>query len=205
MEHPERQHIYGWLLLPMRATWTLLLQNRNATLPQLTRGAPYPCLSRPKHSDFSSRLLTCRKFRTVIQDSRLLQYLICTVSIGVHDPRLESLKQWSAAWPQPGAYLRSPSLILSYVPEDHMEFLRCDDYLVAMDFGGRYGYRHVAGNDWLDLRKQGDDSTKLRFEEGLTWLSRFAGCPVPIGLSLELSSLRLRRKVHGVRHLSITA
>jgi hypothetical protein len=43
----------------------------------------------------------------------------------------------------------------------------CDDYLVARDFGGRHGYRHVAGYEWLDLREPDGGWTKINFEEGL--------------------------------------
>jgi hypothetical protein len=39
--------------------------------------------------------------------------------------------------------------------------------LVARDFGGRHGYRHVAGYEWLDLREPDGGWTKIHFEENL--------------------------------------
>jgi hypothetical protein len=128
-------------------------------------------------SNIGSCLLTCRKLKVIVQDSYLLQYIIRTALAGVHDPlpqsgpplahRLESLERWSDAWRQPGNYLRSLSHILTYTPKNSTNFLLCDDYLVARDFGGRHGYRHVAGYEWLDLREPDDGWTKIHFEENL--------------------------------------
>ncbi|KAH9961904.1 hypothetical protein BC827DRAFT_245214 [Russula dissimulans] len=132
-------------------------------------------------SDFGSCLLTCRRIKDVFQASRL-QYLIRMALDGVHDPllpsgppfphRLDSLRRWSLAWRHPSAYLRSPSRILDRAPQNTAEeFFLCDDYLMAMDFGGKIVYRHVAGYEWLDLRKQNDEWTKIRFEEKLVPLA----------------------------------
>ena len=133
--------------------------------------------------DLGSCLLTCRRLKDIIQDTCLLQYLIQTALAGVHDPliqsgpplthRLESLKRWSEAWHWPGAYLRSPSRVLtptcksSSSSSSSTDFILCDDYLIALDFGGRQGYRHVAGYEWLDLRNPSDDWAKIQFEENL--------------------------------------
>lgn len=132
-------------------------------------------------SDFGSCLLTCRRLKVIIQDSSLLQYLIHTALAGVHDPlvssgpslalRLESLERWSDAWRRPGASLRSPSRVLTYAHKSGTNLLLCDDYLVARDFGGRHGYRHVAGYGWLDLREPGDSWTKIYFEEKMVPLA----------------------------------
>ena len=122
-------------------------------------------------SDFGSCLLACRR---LIQDSYLLQYLIRTALAGVHDPlhpgpslalRLESLKRWSDAWRQPGAYLRRPARVLTQTPKSKTDFVLYDDYLVIRDFGGRHGYRHIAGYEWLDLREPSDGWTRILFEE----------------------------------------
>jgi len=131
-------------------------------------------------SDFGSCLLTCRKIKDVFQASHL-QYLIRLALDGVHDPllpsgpplprRLDSLRRWSVAWRQPSAFLRSPSCILDHTPQDTEEFFLCDDYLIAIDFGGKNVYRHVAGYEWLDLRKQSNEWTKIRFEAKLVPLA----------------------------------
>lgn len=130
-------------------------------------------------SDFGSCLLTCQRLNAIIQDSCLLQYLIHTALAGVHDPlfqsgpplrhRLESLERLSDAWRQPGAYLRSPSRVLTRTSKGSMrtDFILCDDYLIALDFGGRRGSRHVAGYEWLDLRNPSDGWAKIQFEENL--------------------------------------
>lgn len=131
-------------------------------------------------SDFGSCLTTCRRLKAVIQDSCLLQYIIRTALSGVHDPlqsgppvthRLESLERWSEAWRQPGAYLRSPSRILTDPSKSNTDFLLYDDFMVAIDFSGRNGYRHVAGYAWLDLREPGDGWTNIHFEEKLVPLA----------------------------------
>ncbi|KAH9984247.1 hypothetical protein BJV77DRAFT_202647 [Russula vinacea] len=83
--------------------------------------------------------------------------------------RLESLERWSEAWRQPGAYLRSPSRILTDPSKSNTDFLLYDDYLVAIDFSGRNGYRHVAGYAWLDFREPGD--------AGRTYILRRNWCP----------------------------
>ena len=128
-------------------------------------------------SDFGSCLLTCRRLKAIVQGSFLLQYLIHTTLAGVNDPflesgyplthRLESLRRWSDAWHQPGAYLRSPSRVLTHTVKNSTDFVLCDDYLIARDFGGRHGYRHIAGYEWLDLRDPNDGWTKIQFEENL--------------------------------------
>jgi hypothetical protein len=122
-------------------------------------------------------LLTCRGLKAIIQDTCLLQYLIYTALAGVHDPlfqcgpplthRFESLQRLSDAWRQPGAYLRSPSRVLTCAVKSSTDFVLCDDYLIALDFGGRRGYRHVAGYEWLDLRNPSDGWAKIQFEENL--------------------------------------
>jgi hypothetical protein len=126
-------------------------------------------------SDFGSCLLACRRLKIIIQDSCLLQYLIRTALVGVHDPllrpgpslehRLESLKRWSDAWRQTGAYLRRPARVLTQTPKSRTDFVLYDDYLVIRDFGGRHGYRHIAGYEWLDLRDPSDGWTRILFEE----------------------------------------
>jgi hypothetical protein len=128
-------------------------------------------------SDFGSCLLICRRLKAIIQDTCLLQYLIRTALAGVHDPlfqsgpplthRLESLTRWSDAWRQPGAYLRSPSRVLTRTSKSSTDFILCDDYLTALDFGGRHGHRHVAGYEWLDLRNPSDGWAKIQFEENM--------------------------------------
>ncbi len=128
-------------------------------------------------SDIGSCLLTCCRFKAIIQGSSLLRYLIRTALAGVHDPllhfgpsltdRLESLMRWSDAWRRPGAYLRSPSRALTHTCKISTDFVLCDDYLIARDFGGRHGFRHVAGYEWLDLRDPSDGWTKIHFEENL--------------------------------------
>ncbi|KAI0272224.1 hypothetical protein BGY98DRAFT_1099844 [Russula aff. rugulosa BPL654] len=130
-------------------------------------------------SDFGSCLLTCQRLNAIIQDSCLLRYLIHTALAGVHDPlfqsgpplrhRLESLERLSDAWRQAGAYLRSPSRVLTRTSKGSMrtDFILCDDYLIALDFGGRRGSRHVAGYEWLDLRNPSDGWAKIQFEENL--------------------------------------
>lgn len=134
-------------------------------------------------SDFGSCLLTCRRLKATIQDSSLLQYLIHTALSGVYDPllqsgppltyRLKSLERWSDAWRQPGAYLRSSSRVLTRTSKSSMctDFILCDDYLIALDFGGRHGYRHAAGYEWLDLRNPSDGWAKIQFEENLVPLA----------------------------------
>lgn len=128
-------------------------------------------------SDLGSCLLTCRKLKAIIQDSCLLQYLIHTALAGVHDAlfqsgltlrcRLESLWRWSDTWHHPGAYLRFPSRVLNGTAKSSTEFILRDDYLIALDFGGRHGHRHVGGYEWLDLRNPSDDWAKIQFEENL--------------------------------------
>lgn len=130
-------------------------------------------------SDFGSCLLTCRSLKAIIQDTCLLQYLIHTSLAGVHDPvshsdpplshRLESLERWSDAWLQPGAYLRSPSAVLTSAPKSSRstDFVLYDDYLIAFDSGGQQGYKDVAGYEWVDLRNTNDGWTKIQFEENL--------------------------------------
>ena len=125
--------------------------------------------------DLGSCLLTCRKFKDVIQESRLLQYLVLTALDGVYDGlhpsgppllhRIDSLQRWSAAWREPAFCLRSPSRILTRTPEDNVDFLLSDDYLITVDFSGGHGYRHAAHFHWLDLRKPSEDWMKIRFEE----------------------------------------
>ena len=127
--------------------------------------------------DFRSCLLTCRRLKVIIQDTFLLQYLIHTGLAGVHDPlfqpgpplthRLQSLKRWSDAWHQPGAYLRSPSRVLTCVTKSSTKLILCDDYLIALDFGGRHEDRHVAGYEWFDLRNPDNGWAKIQFEENL--------------------------------------
>jgi hypothetical protein len=128
--------------------------------------------------DLGSCLLTCRRLKVIIQDTCLLQYFIQTALAGVHDPlfqsgpplthRLESLKRWSDAWHQPGAYLRSPSRVLTRTSKSSStDFILRDDYLIALDFGGRQGYRHVAGYEWLDLRNPSDGWATIQFEGNL--------------------------------------
>jgi hypothetical protein len=136
-------------------------------------------------SDFGPCLLTCRRLKDVIQDSLLLQYFIRTALAGVHDPllssdpslphRIESLERWSSAWRQPGAYMRSPSRVLAHTTDENAYFLLCDDYLIALDFGGRYRHRHVASYEWLDLRKPSEEWTRICFEE----------CLVPLAVTLD--------------------
>ena len=127
-------------------------------------------------SDFGSCLLACRRLKVIIQDCCLLQYRIRTALAGVLDPllqpdpslehRLESLKRWSDAWLHPGTYLRCPAHVLTHTPKNRTDFVLCDDYLIIRDFGGRHGYRHVAGYEWLDLREPSDDGwTRILFEE----------------------------------------
>ena len=138
--------------------------------------------------DLGSCLLTCRRLKVIIQDSFLLQYLIFTALAGVHDPlfpsggpplthRLQSLKRWSDAWHQPGAYLRSPSRVLTRASKNSTDFTLCDDYLIALDFGRRIGPRHVAGYEWIDLRNPDDGWTKVQFEENLI--------PLAVALALD--------------------
>jgi hypothetical protein len=131
-------------------------------------------------SDFGSCLMTCRRLKAIIQDSCLLQYLIRTALTGVHDPldsgpplirRLESFRRWSDTWRQPGAYLRFPSRILTYPLKNSTDLLLYDDYVIAMDFSGRHGYRHVASYAWLDLREPSDAWTNIHFEEKLVPLA----------------------------------
>jgi hypothetical protein len=127
--------------------------------------------------DLGSCLLSCRRLKVIIQDTYLLQYLIHTALAGVHDPlfqsgppithRLESLKRWSDAWRQPGAYLRSPSRVLTPTSKSSTDFILCDDYLIALDFSGRQWYRHASGYEWLDLRDLSDGWAKIQFEENL--------------------------------------
>jgi hypothetical protein len=131
--------------------------------------------------DFGSCLLTCHRIKDVIQGSLLLQYLINAALAGVSDPlhsagpplchRIESLKRWSDAWRQPGAYMRDASQTLTYTSSDKVEFLLRDDYLIALDFGGILGNRHVAGYDWIDLRKPSEEWTRMRFERGVVPLA----------------------------------
>lgn len=142
-------------------------------------------------SDFGSCLLTCRRIKEVIQGSLLLQYLIHTALAGVNDPhlssvpplfhRLESLKRWSDAWRQPGAYMCSPSRTLTHTPNDKVEFLLRDDYLIALDFGGMLGNRHVPGYDWIDLRNPNEEWTRIRFERSV----------VPIAFTLDAAQQNL--------------
>ena len=132
-------------------------------------------------SDFGSCLLTCHRIKDVIQGSVLLQYLIRTALAGVNDPllssgpplphRLESLKRWSDAWRQPGAFMCAPSRTLTHASNDKVEFLLRDDFLVALDFGGILGNRHVAGYDWIDLRNPSEEWTRIRFEQSVVPLA----------------------------------
>jgi hypothetical protein len=128
--------------------------------------------------DLGSCLLTCRRLKVIIRDTFLLQYLIHTALAGVHDPlfqsgpplahRLESLKRWCDVWHQPGAYLRSPSRVLTPTSsKSSTDFILCDDYLIALDFGGRQWHRHTSGYQWLDLRNPSDGWVKIQFEENL--------------------------------------
>ena len=129
--------------------------------------------------ELGSCLLTCRRFKAIIQDTCLLQYFIHTALAGVHDPlfrsgpplthRLESLKRWSDAWRQPGAYLRRPAsrVLTPTTSKSNTNFILCDDYLIALDFGGRQWHRHASGYEWLDLRNPGDGWAKIQFEENL--------------------------------------
>ena len=131
--------------------------------------------------DSGSCLLTCRRIKDVIQSSLLLQYLINTALAGVNDPllssgpplsnRLKSLKRWSDAWRQPGAYMCAPSRTLTHTSNDKVEFLLRDDYLIALDFGGILGNRHVAGYDWIDLRNPSEEWTRIRFEQSVVPLA----------------------------------
>jgi hypothetical protein len=142
-------------------------------------------------SDFGSCLLTCQRVKVTIQASPLLQYVIRTALAGVYDPlfpsgpalpdRLEAFERWSAAWQQPGAHLRSPSRILVLRAKLNADFLLRDDYLVVADLGGRHDDRHVAGYEWLDLRKPGDDWNNIRFEENL----------VPLAFALDVAQQNL--------------
>ena len=134
-------------------------------------------------SDFGSCLLTCRRLKAIIQDTCLLQYLVHAALAGVHDPvfhsgppltdRLESLERWFDAWHNPGAYLRTPSRVLTRTCKSNTltDFTLCDDYLIALDFGGRHRHRHVAGYEWLDLRSPSDGWTKIQLEENLVPLA----------------------------------
>jgi F-box-like len=132
-------------------------------------------------SEFGPCLLTCHRLKGIIQESRLLQYLIRTALAGVYDPllpstsslptRLESLERWSAAWQQPGVHLRSPSRVLLLRDKLNADFLLHDDYLVAVDLGRGHRYRHAVGYEWLDLRRPGNDWINLRFEQGLVPLT----------------------------------
>ena len=131
-------------------------------------------------SDFGSCLLTCHRIKDVIQGSVLLQYLISTALAGVNDPllssgplshRLKSLKCWSEAWHQPGAYMCAPSRTLTHTSNDKVEFLLRDDYLIALDFGGILGNRHVAGYNWTDLRNPSEGWTRIRFEQSVVPLA----------------------------------
>jgi hypothetical protein len=128
--------------------------------------------------DLGSCLLSCRRLKVIIQDTCLLQYLIQTALAGVHDPlcqsgppithRLESLKRWSDAWHQPGAYLRSPSRVLTPTSNwSSKDFILCDDYLIALDFSGRQWYRRASGYERLDLRNPNDGWAKIQFEDNL--------------------------------------
>ena len=127
--------------------------------------------------DLGSCLLTCRRLKAIIQDTCLLQYLIHTALAGVRDPhlqpgpplthRLEFLKRWSDAWRQPGAYLRSPSRVLTPTSKSTTDFILCDDYLIALDFSGRQWHRYASGYEWLDLRNPSDGWAKIQFEENL--------------------------------------
>ena len=131
--------------------------------------------------DFGSCLLTCHRIKDVIQGSLLLQYLINTALVGVNDPllsagpplyhRIESLKRWSDAWRQSGAYMCATSRTLTYTSNDKVEFLLCDDYLIALDFGGILGNRHVSGYDWIDLRNPSEEWTRIRFEQSVVPLA----------------------------------
>jgi hypothetical protein len=148
-------------------------------------------------ADFGSCLLTCHRLKDIIQNSRLIQYLIRTALAGVYDPllpsgpplldRLELLERWSAAWQEPSAYLRSPSRILAHRTELNPDFLLRDDYLVVVDYGQRHGPRRVAGYEWLDLRKPGNDWTNIRFEENL----------VPLAFALDAAQQNLLAGLFG--------
>lgn len=134
-------------------------------------------------SDFGSCLLTCRRLKAIIHETCLLQYLIHAALAGVHDPvfhsgppltdRLESLERWSDVWKNPGAYLRTPSRVLTRTCSGgtNSDFTLFDDYLIALDFGGRHRHRHVAGYEWLDLRSPSDGWTKIQLEENLVPLA----------------------------------
>jgi hypothetical protein len=138
--------------------------------------------------ELGSCLLTCRRLKTIIQETRLLQYLIHTALAGVHDPlffqsgpplayRLEALKRWSDAWRQPGAYLHTPSRVLTpTTSKSSTDFILCDDYLIALDFGGRRWYRHASSYEWLDLRNPSDGWVKILFEENL----------IPLAVALDV-------------------
>jgi len=141
--------------------------------------------------DFGSCLLTCHRMKNIIQGSLLLQYLINTALAGVNDPllsacpplchRIESLKRWSDAWCRPGAYMCAPSRTLAYTSNIKVEFHLRDDYLIALDFGGILGNRHVAGYDWIDLRNPSEEWTRIRFEQSV----------VPLAFTLDAAQRNL--------------
>ncbi|KAI0299982.1 hypothetical protein B0F90DRAFT_567536 [Multifurca ochricompacta] len=163
-------------------------------------------------SDIGSCLLTCHRFKCVIQNSCLLQYLIHTALAGVYDPlnpsgpslpdRLLALKRWSAAWHQPDAHLQSPSRILTRKGHINEDILVRGDYLFTFDLGGRHGYRHPASYEWLDLRRPGNNWTQIQFEQNLVPLAfthdvaqqdLFAvlfGCPETATFQLRLLSFQ---------------
>jgi hypothetical protein len=65
----------------------------------------------------------------------------------------------------------APSRTLTHTPNDKVEFLLRDDYLIALDFGGILGNRHVAGYDWIDLRNPSEEWTSIRFEQSVVPLA----------------------------------
>ncbi|KAI0263648.1 hypothetical protein BC834DRAFT_971321 [Gloeopeniophorella convolvens] len=115
-------------------------------------------------SDLHACLLTCCRFAATIQGSGVLQYLIQAHLAGVCDllvsrpelpvvDRAADLRRWVAAWQQPAA--RETTDVADCTVEVWQgEHILHDDYLIAMDFGGRCNDRHEARYEWLDLRRE---------------------------------------------------
>ncbi|KAI9507411.1 hypothetical protein F5148DRAFT_118062 [Russula earlei] len=113
--------------------------------------------------DIAAFVLSCRRFRDVVQGSLLLQYSYRTQLAGVYDPlcdlsrrsivdRMETLRRWEASWCDLGRYLVDPRLVIPSERDLFGPFFLCDDYLFAVDWQGNPAALRPPALLYVDLR-----------------------------------------------------